>query len=111
MLWGPFYSNSFVALAFLYGARRFAIDVSGPALAVETTLFLAVGVVCLVTSRDNLRKYYERATPMLATNAWPVSGFVQPSSPSLARSKLASTVTSDGNNRRSIRRSPSRQKK
>jgi hypothetical protein len=59
------YSNCLVALVFLYAVRRFAVGGDARQLLGETAVFAAVGTLCFVASRDNLRRYYERTNAML----------------------------------------------
>jgi len=57
-----FYSNSLISLAVVYAARRYSAW--GTAMFPDYTelTFLIVGTIFWLTSRDNLRKYYKRAS-------------------------------------------------
>jgi len=66
-----FYSNVLVSLLFAFAVRRLAVDATPGEIAVESLGFAAVMAVCLVTSRDNLRKYYARTNQILSARRTP----------------------------------------
>jgi hypothetical protein len=60
-----FYSNSLVALAFLYVARRTVVGALANQWGVDAG-FITVGIVLFIGSRDALRRYYRRAEQLFA---------------------------------------------
>ena len=64
-----FHSNLFVALLFVYTARRIHFGFFAEPVGWFDLSFLLLSVILFVGSRDNLRKYYERVAQLLGTTS------------------------------------------
>jgi hypothetical protein len=66
-----FYANMLVAVVFLYCCRRTALGFWTAPFGWTDAAFLALAVIFYVTSRDTLRKYYDRGRALLSERPSP----------------------------------------